>query len=226
MLPTGSILISAIAYMPNEIKNCQNCKQNFTIESEDFNFYEKIKVPPPTWCPECRLIRRLVWRNLRSLYKRDCGLCGRKNLISFFPNDNCPVFCIDCFNGDQWDVYSHAKEIDWSKNFLLQIYDLLQVQPRVYQFRIGTIINSDYGNAIAHSKNSYMSFSSIDNEDVMYSENIDRSRQTIDSFSVADLNQCSWNIFSNKNYNSHFILSSSSCIDSFFLYDCVNCQNC
>jgi O-antigen ligase len=27
--------------MENETKNCQNCKQKFTIESEDFNFYEK-----------------------------------------------------------------------------------------------------------------------------------------------------------------------------------------
>lgn len=28
-----------------ENKTCQNCKQNFTIESEDFIFYDKIKVP-------------------------------------------------------------------------------------------------------------------------------------------------------------------------------------
>jgi hypothetical protein len=38
--------------MKNETKNCQNCKNDFTIESEDFKFYEKIKVPPPTWCPD------------------------------------------------------------------------------------------------------------------------------------------------------------------------------
>ena len=32
-------------------KICQNCKQNFTIEPEDFTFYDKIKVPSPTFCP-------------------------------------------------------------------------------------------------------------------------------------------------------------------------------
>jgi len=47
----------------SEIKNCQNCKKDFTVEPEDFNFYEKIKVPPPTFCPECRLVRRMLWRN-------------------------------------------------------------------------------------------------------------------------------------------------------------------
>jgi hypothetical protein len=31
---------------------CQNCRKQFTIESDDFAFYEKIKVPPPTWCLE------------------------------------------------------------------------------------------------------------------------------------------------------------------------------
>ncbi|KKT07962.1 MAG: hypothetical protein UV85_C0003G0087 [Candidatus Nomurabacteria bacterium GW2011_GWB1_43_19] len=33
--------------MKQEIKTCQNCKKDFMIEPEDFNFYEKIKVPPP-----------------------------------------------------------------------------------------------------------------------------------------------------------------------------------
>jgi hypothetical protein len=37
-----------------EIKSCQNCKQDFTIESEDFEFYTKIKVPPPTFAQSVR----------------------------------------------------------------------------------------------------------------------------------------------------------------------------
>ena len=60
-----------------ENRICQNCKKDFTIEPEDFNFYEKIKVPPPTWCPECRMIRRMNYRNERSLYKQDCALCKK-----------------------------------------------------------------------------------------------------------------------------------------------------
>ncbi len=204
---------------------CQNCQKDFTIEPDDFSFYEKIKVPPPTFCPECRLTRRLVWRNMRSLYKRECGLC-KKNLISCYKEDVCPVYCVECFNGDGWDQYAHAQELDHSRDFFSQIYNLFKLQPRVYQLRIGTIINGDYGNYVGNSKNSYMCFSSIDNEDVIYSENIDRSRDTLDSLSVADLEQCSWNIFSTKNYNSQFMLRTNSCIDSSFLYDCVNCQNC
>ena len=40
---------------------CQNCKKEFIIESEDFNFYEKMKVPAPTFCSDCRMMRRFVW---------------------------------------------------------------------------------------------------------------------------------------------------------------------
>jgi hypothetical protein len=31
--------------MQSETKNCQNCQKEFTIEPDDFGFYEKIKVP-------------------------------------------------------------------------------------------------------------------------------------------------------------------------------------
>jgi len=209
----------------NKVQTCQNCNQNFTIEPSDFAFYEKMKVPPPTFCPDCRLVRRLVCRNMRSLYKRECGIC-HKSLISIYEDTGHLVFCLNCYNSDNWNQYMYAKSINWSHNFLLQFYELLKNQPKVYQTSIGTIINSDYGNAIANSKNSYLCFSSIDNEDVMYSENIDRCRNTLDCFCVQDLDQCSWNITSSKNYNSHFVISSHSCIDSYFLYDCVNCQNC
>ena len=69
--------------MKSETKQCQNCKKDFVIEPEDFNFYEKIKVPPPTFCPECRLIRRMIWRNERTLYKRKCDKTG-KQIITMF----------------------------------------------------------------------------------------------------------------------------------------------
>ena len=40
----------------NLVLGCQNCKILFVIESEDFNFYEKIKVPPPTFCHDCKTV--------------------------------------------------------------------------------------------------------------------------------------------------------------------------
>ncbi|RJQ29316.1 hypothetical protein C4571_01660, partial [Candidatus Parcubacteria bacterium] len=70
--------------MNSEAKTCQNCKNQFTIEAEDFGFYKRIGVPPPTWCPECRIVRRMFFRNERSLYRRKCDLC-EKGILSMYP---------------------------------------------------------------------------------------------------------------------------------------------
>jgi len=49
--------------MQSETKLCQNCKQSFNIESDDFSFYEKMEVLPPESCPECRQEQRALFRN-------------------------------------------------------------------------------------------------------------------------------------------------------------------
>ena len=43
-------------------------------------------VPAPTWCPECRLERRLAWRNEKGLHYRKCDLCEKKT-ISIYDED-------------------------------------------------------------------------------------------------------------------------------------------
>ena len=77
--------------MDKEYKNlvlgCQNCKNDFTIESDDFSFYEKMKVPPPTFCPLCRAQRRLAWRNERKLFKVKNFLTG-EIIFSSYPSES------------------------------------------------------------------------------------------------------------------------------------------
>ena len=103
---------------------CQNCKKDFIIESDDFSFYEKIKVPPPTFCPECRMTRRLIWRNERSLYKRICDFCQKK-IISIYNVDVLfPVYCSECWKGDGWNPMKHGKNYDFQKPFFEQWYEL------------------------------------------------------------------------------------------------------
>src|SRR3989344_8201029 len=72
-----------IMSITNEKKICQNCRGEFIIEPEDFSFYEKIGVPAPTFCPECRLVRRLAFRNERTLYRRACDLCKKEKVMMY-----------------------------------------------------------------------------------------------------------------------------------------------
>ena len=209
----------------NLVLGCQNCKLEFIIEPDDFSFYEKIKVPPPTFCPECRMIRRMVWRNVRSLNKRECGLCS-KSLISMYSDKEAPVYCTECFYGDKWDQFATGADYDFSKTFFDQFSLLLSRAPRFFNYRSGNLINSDFSNYSVDNKNVYLSFSTVENEDVMYSEVIDKSKNSFDCYAVQKVDNCYQNIDCEGNYNISYAVKSRNCIDSYFIYDCVNCQNC
>lgn len=136
---------------------CQNCGKEFVIEEEDFNFYKKIKVPPPTWCPECRSQRRLSFRNERFFYKRKCELCGKEIISTFSKDKPYKIFCSDCWHSDKWDPILFGKPYDFSRSFFEQFSELLSFVPR--RNLIGTKnLNSEYTNYAAENKNCYLLF--------------------------------------------------------------------
>jgi len=103
--------------MNQETKTCQNCKQDFVIEPEDFVFYEKMQVPPPTFCPDCRMQRRMSFRNERTLYRATCGLCGAAMLSMYAPDAPFPVYCRECWFSDKWDLAQYGMDYDWKNRF-------------------------------------------------------------------------------------------------------------
>ncbi|MEI6580560.1 MAG: hypothetical protein WCO07_00090 [bacterium] len=207
-------------------KECQNCKTNFEITSDDFGFYERIKVPPPTFCPECRFQRRMTWRNERTLYKRACDLC-QKDMISMYPKDAIsPVYCKECWYSDNWDATSYGRDYDFSKNFFEQWKDLSLVVPRLGLWQRSTL-NSPYSNMVGESKNVYLSTSVVlGSENIFYSRIVDKSYDILDSYNIIESNGLYENIECEKNYNSQNLILSRNCLDSYFLIDCVNCSNC
>ena len=212
--------------MKNETKNCQNCKNDFTIEGEDFKFYEKMQVPPPTFCPDCRRMRRMAWRNERALYKRSCQLCN-KNIISMYREDSpIPVLCQQCWYGDDWDATTYARDYDFSRNFFEQYVELLNVVPQKSLWQRNAI-NSEYSNMVGESKNVYLSASvTAGSENVFYSKHIDGSSNIVDCYNLKKCENCYENIDCEKNYNCQYLVLSRDCLDSYFLFDCVNCSNC
>src|ERR1035437_10038098 len=128
----------------SEIRKCQSCKKDFTIESEDFNFYEKIKVPPPTWCPECRMKRRMAFRNERKILKRTGFMSGEKS-FSIFPveSEHQVIKESDWWAQDKWDPLSYGQGFDPSKQFLTQLLELFKKVPK-YSSASTRMINSDY----------------------------------------------------------------------------------
>ena len=117
--------------MQAETRKCQNCKADFTIEPNDFGFYEKIRVPPPTFCPDCRRQRRWAWRNNVSLYNRKCDLCGKSVISIYSPDSGLVIYCNKCWWSDKWDPKSYAMDYDFSRPFFTQFRELLQKVPQI-----------------------------------------------------------------------------------------------
>src|SRR3989344_3654429 len=185
--------------MKSETKQCQNCKQDFIIEPEDFKFYEKIKVPPPTFCPECRMIRRMAWRNERFLFHAKCDNCEKKMFSSYPLNKTYPVFCQDCWLSDAWNPLSYGIEYDFSKSFFLQFKEISDKIPHLNLFHINSI-NSQYSNITRDCKNVYLSYSVVEGEDVYYSKDIDRSRQIFDSITTTDSEKSAFLVYCVNDY--------------------------
>ena len=211
-----------------ETKTCQNCKKDFIIEPEDFNFYEKIQVPPPTFCPECRLQRRLVWMPSIKLFKRKCDLCGEEKLSMYEPEIPFTVYCPQCWWSDKWDPLNNGIDIDFTKNFLEQWKELLKKTPLLsLSIDITTLKLSPYTNHVGNSKNSYMIFYSDYVEDSMFGYQLVKSK---DLFEVATV-LFSENIFDSQNIFKCYNLKGSfsnnrSCFDSCFLRDCEGAHHC
>ena len=208
-------------------KTCQHCATSFEITADDMRFYERIHVPPPTWCPECRLVRRLIWRNERALYKRTCDLCA-KSMFSMYPAASVfPVYCIDCWRSDKWDAMSHGTDYNWNKPFIMQFKELLHRVPRQSLFQL-TSVNSDFCNFSRDVKNVYVSYSTVECEDVYYCKNSDRHCSwMVDCYdSTGGCQNCYEMIKGEKNYHCKFAYLSYNCMNSSFLFDCRNCTNC
>lgn len=208
-----------------ETKLCAQCKSSFLVEAEDFLFYERMKVPPPTWCPECRMKRRMMFRNERLLFRRKCAMCGKDIITMYHPKADVVVYCNECWWSDKWDAAQYGRDYDFSRPFFAQFKDLAREVPRMaleaYQNE-----NSPYSNYTWLSKNTYLSPSTMYSENIAYSNGITRCQDSMDcmyiyhsalSYECMDCQNCSGGVY---------LTNCKDCIDSRFLYDCRGCSHC
>ena len=212
--------------MKEENKNCKNCKKDFTIEPEDFNFYEKIKIPAPTWCPECRQLRRYAWRNERTLYRRNCDLCGKSTVTIYSVSKPHKVYCNECWWGDGWDASSFGRDFDFSRPFFEQFAELQHEVPRMALLNKNSV-NSDYTNHSGDNKNVYLSFSCFFNENIMYGTWVFHSRDCMDSWFIYEKGERLYEIIDSRScYQCQYSIFLKDCSNCLYCYDTRGCNNC
>ncbi|MFC1810171.1 hypothetical protein ACFLZH_01605 [Patescibacteria group bacterium] len=205
--------------------DCKNCNNSFEVGDFDRDFYKKVDVPEPTFCPDCRLQRRLSLRNERYLSKNKCSKC-KKDIITFFrEKEEFPIYCHDCWWGDDWDPLSYGQDFDFSRPFFEQFHELMMKVPKA-----GLLVfeceNSEYNTLLAYCKNSYMCAGTYYSEDVYYMTKSQKCKDCSDGLTVDDCELVYYSVNSQNCYNCHHLINSKGCSDCAYLDACIGCKNC
>ena len=205
---------------------CQNCKQNFTIEAEDFNFLKRMEVPPPTWCPSCRFARRALFRNERKLFRTTEGLHG-KQILSLWPSDQGLIVYDDhdWWNFDLWDPLDYGQDFDPSRPFLAQVFEVFKKVPILARNDVN-MVNSDYSGNADDLKNCYLMFNSNHTEDSGYGNGVDYCRNCYDNSHVQKSERCYNSFWLTNCYETNFSSQCEDCASVWFSKNCRGCTNC
>src|SRR3990167_7706198 len=189
---------------------------------------EKMKVPPPSWCPECRMIRRLACVNGWSLFFRNCDKCGERTLSMYTPSQKITSYCQPCWWGDSWDGTEYAIDYNPSKPFLAQVKELSEKTPYMaLETEYLTLKNCDYSNAMSHCKNCTLTIWADFCESVYHSSLLNGVKDVADCLRVFSSELCYESVGQRKScYRSFYSEECDSCSDMWFSRNCYGCMNC
>ncbi len=211
--------------MKQEVKKCQNCKNEFTIEPDDFAFYNRLDIPPSDLCSYCRWKHLLAFWVFGKFRKTVSALSG-KNIITTFPESvKFPLYNRNEFVSDEWDLLSCGVDYNETDSFFKQFQILQAKVPHPHQSGTKNV-NCDWSDDVWSSKDCYLCRSLLDCEFLSYGYRTFSCKNSIDLTYCfeTELSYDCLNCF--KCYKLQYSSNSHNCIDSKFLYDCRNCTNC
>jgi hypothetical protein len=212
--------------MNSEIKNCQNCKEDFIIEPDDFVFYRKMEVPTPTFCWKCRYQRRISYRNEHKAFFNTSLKSGKKVFSLYSKQSKIPIYSDQEWNEDDWDAMQYGLEYNFAKTFFEQFHNLATTVPRwssscdISNLRSEFIANSD------DAKDSYLVFNTSYMEGCAYGIASFHCKECFDVTSVSDCER-SYELFWSMNcYRTHFSAQCNDCTNVLFSKNCKGCMDC
>jgi hypothetical protein len=206
------------------MKNCKQCNKQFTIYPEDKEYYQRIGVTEPQYCPNCRLQRRLAWRNERCLYKRKCDVSGEEILSVYSSDKPYKVFRADLWHQDSWEGLDYGQDFDFNRPLSVQFKELQLKVPRP-SLAVIDLENCPYVNQIWKSKNCYMCFDMGFSENCLYSSATYHSRDVVDCTMTRESELSYFLIDCFKCFHCFYLQDCEGCHDAYFSYDCKGCSN-
>ncbi len=211
--------------MKSETKNCEHCGKDFLITEGELNMYKKVGIELPTICFFCRAKIHLSFWYFGKFRKGESDLSG-ESLITVLPeNSRYPIYTLNEWHSDKWDAMDYAMDYDENEPFFEQLKKLQEKVPHPHQ---GGVKNTecDWCDDVWSCKNSYLSRSMVNCEDLMYSYRNIGVKNSIDLTVCFNCEKCFDSSECHHSYKTFYSKHSRDCVDSYFLYDCRNCQNC
>ena len=211
--------------MKSETKNCKNCQNEFKIDSGDLDLYDKVGLKVPNKCFECRI--KLHWAfSVFGKFRKGVSDLSGENLITVLPEKSrYPIYKSHEWWGDGWDPMKYGQNYDPNHPFFEQLKELQEKVPRAHQTGENST-NCDWCDDVWESKNCYLCRSLLKCENCSYLYRVLDTKDSFDivySFNLQNSYDC---LFCHSSFNLNFSENSRDCIDSYFLFDCRNCQNC
>ncbi|MBI5139594.1 hypothetical protein HZA26_03220, partial [Candidatus Nomurabacteria bacterium] len=175
-------------------EKCNRCSEDFTLDKNDLSFYEKMKVPAPKVCPDCRFKLKALFRNETTLYSgRKCDLCGKSIISMYNPKSPYTIYCYDCFYSEKWNPQDYGITYNENRSFLNQFSELLKKVPKITTYISlgeGPNINSEYVNMASGCRNCYLVFNTSPAEDLLYSRGIRHGKDSSDMYFGTNFERC------------------------------------
>ncbi len=206
-------------------KVCTSCNENFEITDKELLMYEKVNLVVPSICVQCRWKHHMAFWPFGKFRTGNSDLSGDR-LITLLPeNARYPIYTSKEWWSDAWDPMDYGQEYDPTRSFFEQLKELQEKVPRPHQ-QGAQNTDCDWSDDAWESKNCYLSRSLVKCENLHYGYRAFSVKDSIDISHVYTLDQCYDCTYCFSSYNIIFSKNCRDCIDSAFLYDCRNVQNC
>ncbi|MCC6953501.1 MAG: hypothetical protein IT290_05240 [Deltaproteobacteria bacterium] len=215
------------------MNRCKVCGLSFNVPREEDELRglltpvvgaNRLELPRPTKCPQCRHMTRLLWRNERTLYRTTCALTHKPVISSFSPDKDFKV--CDRAAWLTTDNLDFGRDFDFSRPFFDQFAELYSDTYKAAVIQSGQMDNSAYSHFTGWLKNCYLLFDSGKCENCAYC--------TLSSYSNASFD-CTMMVRSELCYECYKIEDcyavshatyAKNCSNSAFLFDCIGCKHC
>lgn len=206
-------------------KQCNECSQTFELVEKDLEVLKKFDAPCPKLCPDCRMQRRMAFRNEMNFHKALCEITGKTVLTNIAPNQGYKVICLEKWYSDEWDPMEYGRDFDFSRPFFEQMKELIKDVPHINLMQSNSE-NCEYCSFPVNSKDCYLCSRLGHAEKCYYSYLVLESFNCFDCYYVKKCQECYEAIDCFGCYRCFYSQRLENCSDVLFSFDCTGCENC